>query len=321
MTLLEAVPECPQPIGRPGQPLSDGPEQTLAQGLDPGQPLGLIRHRELGSARGRGCSNIGDEIGNGEIDLVAHAGDDGNAHGGHRPGDNLLVERPEILQRTATSGQDEQVAFAAPVSQFQRRGDFRGSARTLHRSGVYQHRNRGKTPRQHRDDIAHGGATGRGHDSDSARQFRLLQLALGIEQAFRRKLALQFLESTPQQPLAHLLQVLDHQLILAPRLVNAHATARENMLTIVRPKVQHSISLSKHGATNLRGFVLHSPIQMPRRRPRKPRNLTLHPHDTQPILDHPASLPVERRHRIHLPRRLEREIKIAAAGIHARSIR
>ena len=59
-----------------------------------------------------------------------------------------------------------------------------------------------------------------------------LELARGVEQPFGRELALQLLEAPAQQPFARFLDVLDDQLVLAARLVQAHAAAHEDLLAV-----------------------------------------------------------------------------------------
>ena len=60
-------------------------------------PLGerlLFFHDHFGGGRRGGGPDVGDEIGDREIDLVADGRDDRDRRGGDRPGDGLLVKGP-----------------------------------------------------------------------------------------------------------------------------------------------------------------------------------------------------------------------------------
>ena len=92
------------------------PVLGLLEGIfhGPGRPLGeagdalgegrLLLDDHLGRRRGRRGADVRDEIGDGEVDLVADRRDDGTAHAADGPGDRLLVERPEILDASRRRG-------------------------------------------------------------------------------------------------------------------------------------------------------------------------------------------------------------------------
>jgi hypothetical protein len=52
----------------------------------------MIGNHQLGRARWRGCAQVSNEIGNGEIDLVTHWADDRNGTARNRAGGDLLIE-------------------------------------------------------------------------------------------------------------------------------------------------------------------------------------------------------------------------------------
>jgi len=47
---------------------------------------------------------VGDEVGDGDVDLVADAGDDGNARVRDGAGEDFLVEFPEVFEGAAAAG-------------------------------------------------------------------------------------------------------------------------------------------------------------------------------------------------------------------------
>ena len=64
---------------------------------------GAVRHDQRGGRRRRRRAHVGDEIADREIGLVADAGDDGDARLEHGARDDLLVERPQVLDRAAAA--------------------------------------------------------------------------------------------------------------------------------------------------------------------------------------------------------------------------
>ncbi|MNM59888.1 hypothetical protein D3C81_711500 [compost metagenome] len=57
-----------------------------------GQPVGARRGRQFGRRRRRGCAQVGREVGDGEIRLVAHAADHRHGTVGDRMRDGFIVE-------------------------------------------------------------------------------------------------------------------------------------------------------------------------------------------------------------------------------------
>ncbi len=67
------------------------------------EPVG---HDDLGGGRRGGRADVGREIGQGHIDLVAHAAHHRHRVGHHGAHDPLIVEGPQVLERTAAPGED-----------------------------------------------------------------------------------------------------------------------------------------------------------------------------------------------------------------------
>ncbi len=132
--------------------------QALAQSAQGREPCFTIGHDDLRGRGRRRRAHVGDEIGDGEIDLVADAADDGDGRGGDGARHRLVVEGPQILERAAAAGQNEHVALGPPAGQAYCRHDLRGGRCALHGHGIDQHRNRGEAPRQHVQDVADRGA-------------------------------------------------------------------------------------------------------------------------------------------------------------------
>ena len=58
------------------------------------------------AATGRGCADVRGEVGERDVDLVAHAAHDRHRVRDHRAHDPLVVERPQVLERAAAAGED-----------------------------------------------------------------------------------------------------------------------------------------------------------------------------------------------------------------------
>ena len=117
-------------------------------------PVGHGKRRRRGRRRG---ANVGDEVADGEVGLVADAADDRQDRLEHRACHRLLVERPQILDRAAAATHDQDVDLGAFVGERDRRGDLGGGARTLHRGGIQENRQRGEAARERRQHVGQPG--------------------------------------------------------------------------------------------------------------------------------------------------------------------
>jgi hypothetical protein len=71
-------PRVLQALGQSPQALLHRRQEAAAAIRDLRQYLASLGHGELGRGLGRGRAHVGDEVSDGEIGLVSHAGDDGN---------------------------------------------------------------------------------------------------------------------------------------------------------------------------------------------------------------------------------------------------
>ena len=105
--------------GQAGEPLA-GLQKLEARGAGEamilaGQALGDLMLRfgnQFGGGGGGGGAQVGDEIGDGEVGLVAYRGDDGEAARCDRAGDALAVEGGQVFERASAAGQDNHVREA-----------------------------------------------------------------------------------------------------------------------------------------------------------------------------------------------------------------
>ena len=121
----------------------------------------IVAHRDraLGGGRRRRRAQVGDEVGDGEVGLVADRGDHGDAAGEDRARHRLLVERPQVLERAAAARDDDDVDVGDRFQPADRRRDAQRGAVALHRRGRQQDRDREAAVRDV-DDVADDGARG-----------------------------------------------------------------------------------------------------------------------------------------------------------------
>src|ERR1043166_4872316 len=107
-------------------------------------------HGQFCCGRRRGGTDIGHEIGDGEIDFVADGADDGDGAGEDCTGDHFFVECPEVFDRSAAAADDEQVdapeCGLGQVYSADGVGDFRRRAVALDASAYDTYLHRGITP-------------------------------------------------------------------------------------------------------------------------------------------------------------------------------
>src|SRR6266704_2056668 len=141
-------------------------------------------NHELGGGGGRGSTDIGDKIGDGEIGFVADPGDDGNLGSEDSARDDVFVEGPQIFHGAAAAREDEHVNEFRFIEKLQRLDNFFGGAFALHAHGNNHQMDVRNATREDARDVANGGALWRSDDADAAGEKRQRLFARGIEQAF-----------------------------------------------------------------------------------------------------------------------------------------
>ena len=105
----QAVGVSLQPFAAPVEDDSRSAPERLAAAFERRDELGEVRNDEAGSSRRRGCADVGGEIAERRVLLVADRG-----HDGHRAGDDgahepLVAERQQILEAAAAAGEHDHV--------------------------------------------------------------------------------------------------------------------------------------------------------------------------------------------------------------------
>ena len=136
------------------------------------------------AAVGVGRAQVGDEVGDREVGLVAHAAHDGDRGGGDRARHHLLVEGPQVLEAAAAAADDQHVALArARWPRSIARAICAAGAFALHLGRVEDHRHHRRAPRERGEHVAQRRGRGRGDDADGAREGGQRALARRVEEA------------------------------------------------------------------------------------------------------------------------------------------
>ena len=145
-------PAC-QRIVRPKQSVIHGLAQTITQHLEAAGELLLRLNDEFGSCRRCGCTQVGDEIADGEIGFVADRGDHRNLRRGDGAGECFIVKSEEVLERATTAGDDNHVDAAQAIQVPHAGADFVGGVLALYAGVVDQHGNRLVPPAEDVQDV------------------------------------------------------------------------------------------------------------------------------------------------------------------------
>ena len=147
-------------VGRLHEAIAGGAENALIEGVYTVSDIVQGGGDEFGGGRGRGSAQIGDEVCDGEVGLVADGGDDGKLGVEDGLGEELGVERCEVFERAAAAGNDDDVDGARAVEVCDAGGDFRGSPFALDECRVEQHMEAGVAAIDDVDEVADDGAGG-----------------------------------------------------------------------------------------------------------------------------------------------------------------
>ena len=137
--------------------------------VDPADELVLAADHDLGGGRRRGRAQVGDEVGNRHVGFVADGRDHRHRAGGNRPGDDFLVEGPQVFDRAAAASGDDDIHAGHGADQPQSARNLAGRALALHARGRNHQVRVGIAAPQHPDDVAQRRAVARGDDADAPR--------------------------------------------------------------------------------------------------------------------------------------------------------
>ena len=83
--------------------------QPLAKFVQPGSQLDAMRHDQFAGFAGSQRSPVGDQVSNGDIDLVPDGADYGNPTIRDLSGDDFFIERPKVFQTPTAATRDDNI--------------------------------------------------------------------------------------------------------------------------------------------------------------------------------------------------------------------
>lgn len=218
-----------------GAPAAGGLGDAIAEGLGH-LPLGVVDLVEDGFAgsgedfggggRGGGAE-IGDEVGDGDVGFMADGGDDGNGGGVDGAGDDLLVEGPEVFERAAAAGHDDDFGPAGEGKVGQAFDDLFGGSGTLHLGGPELDLEAGEATFDDLEEVADDGSGGRGDDADALGEFGEGAFSGGVEEAFGMEALFELVEGELEGSLAEGFDGFDDELIFAAGVIDLDFAAGE----------------------------------------------------------------------------------------------
>ena len=207
-------------------------------------------------------AQVGYEVGDGEVGLMAYRGDDREAARCNRTGDALAVEGGHVFERPSAAGEDNHVHKSAGVQFFE-------SGFYLGRRGVSLHADRADEDAQAGvaagddiQEIANHSAGGRGDDSHGAGKGGQRPLALRVKEALGLKTGLELLEGQLERARADRLHRLGHELHLSSLLVDAAPAAHQHVQTILGTEAQQDGLAAEEHNRELGGGILEREVDV-----------------------------------------------------------
>ena len=96
-------------LAREHELVADGAAYAGVEGLDALLDAVLRGGDEFGGGGGSGGAQVGDEVRDGEVSLVADGGDGGKRRGGDGAGEGFVVEAGEVFDGAAAAGDEDEV--------------------------------------------------------------------------------------------------------------------------------------------------------------------------------------------------------------------
>ena len=134
-----------------------GGDAPSGRALQPGLPVG---HDALGRAEGVGARASAAKSAIVKSISWPMPGDHRHRAGTDGARNALVVECPQILERSPAARQNQHIALAAARGELERRDDARRRRRALHRRRIDEHRGGREAAREHVQDVAQGSARG-----------------------------------------------------------------------------------------------------------------------------------------------------------------
>src|SRR5439155_9134631 len=239
-----------------------------------------VRGDSLGSGRRSGRAGIGDEVGDGEVGLVADAGDNGDRAGVNGAGDDLFVEGPELLDGAAAAGDDDGVDAPDAVELADGLGDADRRLCALDGRGREDDFGEGPAAGEDVRDVMEDGAGGRGNDADAGGEAGQGAFAGLVEKAVGGELLPEAFEFRLASAHSGRLYEIDDQLHVAALLVEGDAAVGEHLGAAFERRA--AVLALEHDASNLSVRILEGEVDVAALGACEVGDLALHPEVGEP---------------------------------------
>ncbi len=211
-------------LGRFGQLVPDI-NQALVQ-LMP-----ALSHK-LSRRSGRCRPDVGNKIGNREVNFVADAADDRYGRGRDGTGNDFLVERPQVLNRASAPADNHYVYLGFRPKQTNCSGNLLGRAFSLDCDRTEQHLQTSPIPAQSRQDVVNHGPGRRGDNPQYAGQTRQRPLPFRCEQAFGGKPLPELFECLLKRTISLRFEFADNELVPTGRQIDVKSAVHQDRQTV-----------------------------------------------------------------------------------------
>ncbi len=240
---------------------------------------------EFGSSGRRGRTKVGDEVGNGEVGLVAHCRNHGKPARRNRARDLLAVEGGEVFKRAATARDNNEIDEIRGIQLGQGGFNLSWCIFALDGDRREQDIEAGVAAIDDVQKVADHRARGRSDNAHRSREHGQRLFALGVEEAFNLEPLLQLLKCQLERAGANRFHGFGDELHLAALLVDAHAAAHQHVQTILRPKTEQHRLAAEENDGQLRFGVLQGEVNVAGRSGTIIRDLALNPNVAVLLLD------------------------------------
>ena len=181
---------------------------------------------------------------------MADTADHRNRAGSDYPRQPLIIERPEIFDRSAAAHQKQDLAFGPRTCGQQCANQFGGCLSTLDGRGINDDPDLRRAARERGQHIAQRCRLQRCHDSEGAHNRRRNAFARRLEQALGFESRLDLKETLEEVSGTRLAQGLDIELEFAARLVKPRLRPRLDPIAVGRIESDQLIAPPKHHRSN-----------------------------------------------------------------------
>ena len=188
--------------------------------------------QEVGGVARGGGAQIGHHVRDGRIHFMADARHHGDARTENRLGYGLVVEGPEVLQRSAAPDEHEHLGPAPAVFGVEGGGDAGWGVISLYGHGDDVDFTARPAFRRKAQEVAHGGPVRGGDHRDAARMAGHLPLALKAEIAFGGQFLLEGFEREVKLAFAAVLRQFHHKLVTAAWSVDREPPGADDLLAV-----------------------------------------------------------------------------------------